>query len=70
LWLVLQEFIVIKGSKEWVQVRGVDSRLVHPTGQKSKKCPQVEGLPVLLSNRHAKIRRDGYRRRAPPEFDP
>ena len=35
---------------------------VHPTGQKSKKCPQVEGLPVVLSKRHAKTRRDGYRR--------
>jgi len=40
---------------------------VHPTVQKSKKCPQVEGLPVVLSKRHAKIRRDGYRCRA-PEF--
>jgi hypothetical protein len=60
LWLVLQEFIVIKGSKKWVQVRGIDSRLVPPTGQKSKKCPQVEGLPVVLSKRHAKIRRKGY----------
>jgi hypothetical protein len=39
---------------------------VHPTGQKSKKYPQVEGLPIALSKRHAKIRRDGfYRRRAP-----
>jgi hypothetical protein len=38
---------------------------VHPTGQKSKKYPQVEGLPVVLSGRHAKIRRYGYRRRAP-----
>jgi hypothetical protein len=35
---------------------------VPPTVQKSKKCPQVEGLPVVLSKRHAKIRRDGYRR--------
>jgi hypothetical protein len=39
--------------------------VVHPTVQKSKKYPQVEGLPVALSKRHAKIRRDGYRRRAP-----
>jgi hypothetical protein len=38
--------------------------LVPPTGQKSKKCPQVEGLPIVLSKRHAKIRRDGYRRPA------
>jgi hypothetical protein len=37
---------------------------VHPTGQKSKKCPQVEGLPVVLGKRHAKIRREGYRRGA------
>jgi hypothetical protein len=39
-------------------------RRVHPPGQKSKKYPQVEGLPVALSKRHARIR-DGYRRRAP-----
>jgi hypothetical protein len=38
---------------------------VHPTGQYSNKYPQVEGLPVVLSKRHAKIRRDGYRRQAP-----
>jgi hypothetical protein len=44
---------------EFVKVR------VHPTGQKSKKCPQVEGLPVVLSKRHAKIRREGFRRRSP-----
>ncbi|MGH7425773.1 MAG: helix-turn-helix domain-containing protein [Candidatus Methylomirabilales bacterium] len=50
--------------------RGVreDSRLtprflpVHPTGQFSRKCPQVEGHVVCLSARHAKLRRDGYRR--------
>lgn len=35
---------------------------VHPTGQYPKKYPQVEGLPVILSQRHAKIRRAGYRR--------
>ena len=40
-----------------------DFSLVHSTGQKSKRHPQVEGLPVVLSKRHAKIRRDGYRRR-------
>jgi hypothetical protein len=34
---------------------------VPPTGQKSKKCPQVEGLPVALSPRHVKQRREGYR---------
>jgi hypothetical protein len=46
-----------------VVLKGFQSRLnlVHPTGQKSKKYPQVEGLPVVLSKRHAKIRRDGYR---------
>jgi site-specific DNA recombinase len=32
---------------------------VLPTGQKSKKCPQVEGHMVRLSARHAKIRREG-----------
>ncbi len=37
---------------------------VHPTGQYSKECPQV-GFPVALSKRHAKIRRNGYRRPAP-----
>jgi hypothetical protein len=36
--------------------------LVHPTGQKSKKCPQVDGHVVYLSGRHAKLRRDGYRK--------
>ncbi len=35
---------------------------VHPTGQKSKKCPQVEGHMFRLSARHAKLRRDGYRK--------
>jgi hypothetical protein len=42
-----------------------DITSVPPTGQKSKNYPQVEGLPVALSKRYAKIRRDGYRRRAP-----
>ncbi len=32
---------------------------VHPTGQKSKKCPQVEGHVFALSSRHAKLRRAG-----------
>jgi hypothetical protein len=35
---------------------------VHPTGQKSKKYPQVEGHVLRLSARHAKLRRDGYRK--------
>jgi hypothetical protein len=35
---------------------------VHPTGQKSKKYPQVEGHVLYLSGRHAKLRREGYRR--------
>jgi hypothetical protein len=39
-----------------------DSSPVHPTGQKSKKCPQVEGHVLHLSARHAKLRRNGYRR--------
>jgi hypothetical protein len=37
--------------------------LVHPTGQYSKKCPQVEGHVLHLSGRHAKLRREGYRKR-------
>lgn len=37
-------------------------RRVRPTWTEVEKCPQVEGLPVALSKRHAKIRRDGYRR--------
>jgi hypothetical protein len=35
---------------------------VHPTGQYSKKCPQVDGHVVHLSARHAKVRREGYRK--------
>jgi hypothetical protein len=35
---------------------------VHPTGQKSNKCPQVEGHVLCLSARHAKLRRDGFRK--------
>ncbi len=34
---------------------------VHPAGQYSKKCPQVEGHVFQLSARHAKVRRKGYR---------
>jgi hypothetical protein len=36
---------------------------VHPAGQYSKKYPQVEGHVLRLSGRHAKLRREGYRRR-------
>jgi hypothetical protein len=35
---------------------------VHPTGQYSKKSPQVEGHVLSLSGRHAKLRREGYRK--------
>jgi hypothetical protein len=43
---------------------GMSSLLsVHPTGQYSKKSPQVEGHVLRLSGRHAKLRRDGYRKR-------
>jgi hypothetical protein len=28
---------------------------VHPTGQKSKKCPEVNGHVFDLSARHAKV---------------
>jgi hypothetical protein len=35
-------------------------RWVHPTGQYSKKYPQVEGHVLRLSGRHAKLRREGY----------
>jgi 2-keto-4-pentenoate hydratase/2-oxohepta-3-ene-1,7-dioic acid hydratase in catechol pathway len=31
------------------------------TVQNPKKCPQVEGLPIGVTQRHGKIRRDGYR---------
>jgi hypothetical protein len=41
-------------------------RFVHPTGQKSKKYPQVDGHVLSLNARHAKLRRDGYRRNAGP----
>jgi hypothetical protein len=36
---------------------------VHPTGQYSKECPQVDGHVLSLSARHAKLRREGYRKR-------
>jgi luciferase-like monooxygenase len=35
---------------------------VHPTGQKSQECPQVDGHVLRLSGRHAKRRREGYRK--------
>src|SRR5918994_4658664 len=35
---------------------------LHPTGQYSKKCPQVDGHVLHLSGRHAKLRREGYRK--------
>jgi hypothetical protein len=42
---------------------GMSSPLsVHPTGQYSKKYPQVEGHGLRLSDRHAKLRREGYRK--------
>jgi hypothetical protein len=53
-----------KGSKNRRRSQVIVGRFGHPTGQKSKKYPQVEDLPVVLSKRHARIRRDGYRRRA------
>ncbi len=42
-----------------VPIFGPPYRLVHPTGQKSKKYPQVEGHVLHLSARHAKLRREG-----------
>ena len=30
--------------------------------RRAKKCPQVEGHVVCLSARHAKLRREGYRK--------
>jgi hypothetical protein len=33
---------------------------VHPTGQYSKRCPQVDGHVLCLRPRHAKVRREGY----------
>ncbi len=39
-----------------------DCSPVHPTGQYANKCPQVEGHALRLSHRHAKLRRDGYRK--------
>jgi len=40
-----------------------DVQSVHPTGQYSKECPQVDGHVLRLSRRHAKLRREGYRKR-------
>ena len=39
---------------------------VHPAGQYSKRCPQVEGHVLRLSGRHAKLRREGYRKTEHP----
>jgi hypothetical protein len=36
---------------------------VHPTGQKSKRSPQVDGHVLRVSGRHAKLRREGHRKR-------
>jgi hypothetical protein len=47
--------------REWG--RQVVPLSVPPTGQESKRYPQVKGISVALSKRHAKIRRDGYRHR-------
>jgi hypothetical protein len=42
---------------------GMSSPLsVHPTGQKSKECLQVEGHVVRLNAPHSKLRRQGYRK--------
>jgi hypothetical protein len=41
---------------------GLAHQIAHPTGQCSKKYPQVDGHVVRLSGRHAKLRRDGYRK--------
>jgi len=42
---------------------------VHATGQKSKECPQVEGHVLHLSARHAKLRREGYRKKGACDGD-
>ena len=41
--------------------------IVQLTGQYSKKCPQVEGHVLHLSARHAKLRREGYRKPEPDD---
>jgi hypothetical protein len=46
-----------------VPIFGPPYGLVHPTGQYSKKYPQVEGHMLRLSARHAKLRREGYGKR-------
>jgi RNA polymerase sigma-70 factor (ECF subfamily) len=46
------------------RVRIVGSR-VPPTGQYAKEYPQVEGHILRLSGRHAKLRREGYRKNQP-----
>lgn len=35
-----------------------------PTGQYLEECPQVKGHVLGLSDRHAKLRRSGYRKSA------
>jgi hypothetical protein len=48
-----------------IEKRAVDVgfQVVHPTGQYSKKYPLVDGHVLRLSRRHAKLRREGYRKR-------
>jgi len=36
-------------------------RLVHPTQHNANPNLLVDGLPLALGARHAKVRRDGYR---------
>jgi hypothetical protein len=49
-------------SDVWDHVRWREPVLEVADAWKSKKYAQVEGGPVALSKRQAKIRRDGYRR--------
>lgn len=55
-------FPSIKSAAPAPEPRENDLVKVHPTGQKATKCPQVEGHMVQLRRRHAKLRREGYRK--------
>jgi len=44
------------------QIKGAEVYSVHPIGEKSQKCPHVEGHVLRLSGRNAKVRRERYRK--------
>jgi hypothetical protein len=59
--------VTLFADESWdLRGEGAEVHSVPPTGQKSNKRPQVDGHVLRLSGRHAKLRRDGYRKREHP----